>query len=265
MTKNCPGPTELLTFVLGQRDTQVAEHINTCDTCRPEVSRLREVAEQLRFSASVTARPTGQCLNESDLAELANGVAGDERRAELVSHLAVCPACRDELASVARALGAPGIRDEIASLDRPAQSGRRHRLVKFGGTAGLIAATVAVLLLSLPSATETPDAVQHRGPVITSAVQPVVLAPRGTVQLLDTAVWSSVPQADVYELTLFDEEGSILFQIETRDTVELIPDTLSLTTSRSYFCQVKARIDFDRWVESELTEFILAPGADEAP
>jgi hypothetical protein len=64
-----------------------------------------------------------------------------------------------------------------------------------------------------------------------------------------------VPRADRYELTLFDHEGSILWEAQTPDTAALAPESIGLAPGTSYFWKVEAQVDFGRWSESDLVEF----------
>ena len=66
------------------------------------------------------------------------------------------------------------------------------------------------------------------------------------------------------ELLLVDTTGIVLWQHQTLDTFALLPDSIRLSAG-SYLWRVRARTGRDRWVESELTEFVVTPGSSRRP
>jgi hypothetical protein len=129
-----------------------------------------------------------------------------------------------------------------------------------GGVVGTAAAAAAVVFLLIPRWLQYEDA--HRAAVLTLSAPPEAVAPAGLVEAPIQFVWTSVPRADLYELTLFDQTGSILWQMQTRDTVAAVPDSLDLVPETSYFWKAEAQIGFDRWSESALVRFTLTTPPD---
>ena len=129
-----------------------------------------------------------------------------------------------------------------------------------GGVIGTAAVAAAVAFLLIPRWPHDEDA--HRATVLTLSAPPEAVAPAGLVEAIIQFVWTSVPRADLYELTLFDQTGSILWQIQTRDTVAAVPDSLDLVPETSYFWKAEAQIGFDRWSESELVRFTITTSPD---
>ena len=70
-----------------------------------------------------------------------------------------------------------------------------------------------------------------------------------------------MPGAGRYSVTLFDGKGAVLWQAEVPDTVVALPVTVRLTPGDKYFWSVRAKVAWDRWVESPLTEFGVLPGS----
>ena len=267
MPDKCPVSEQLLAYALGGSDEPAAEtverHVATCDTCRTEVMTLRHAVRELRAQASGAGPSTDQCLDEFAIIDLAEGAVDGWRRAQLVAHVAACPRCRNEVAAVSRLLAQPAIKDESAKVTPSPWRSRKVRVAGIG--AGLAAAAVLLLFVAGPSDVEGPSTVPHRGPVLTVSVPPAALAPAGVVGSPTRLVWTSVPRADRYEVTVLGSEGSIVWEALTPDTSVAIPNSLMLRAGSPYFWKVRARTGFDRWAESDLVEFTLTVPSDSVP
>ena len=158
----------------------------------------------------------------------------------LEAHLASCRECRRELR-------------EVDQIVRRAPSRSRRLLYPIG-----VAAAAAVLLFVVSPAKEAfLGADSHRDPAVTATVPPRAIGPLGNVHVLDTIEWSGVPGADRYSVTVFDENGAVLWETEVTDTVTAFPPALHLFPGQKYFWSVRAKIGWDRWVDSPVTEFGL--------
>ena len=71
-------------------------------------------------------------------------------------------------------------------------------------------------------------------------------------------MWTSVPHAERYRLTLFDATGKVVWESQASDTVATLPTTIELTPSASYFWRVEAQTGWNRWVKSDLVEFSVS-------
>jgi hypothetical protein len=89
------------------------------------------------------------------------------------------------------------------------------------------------------------------------ATVPAPIAPIGPVGEVGQLVWSRVAGADRYRLTLYDEVGSVLWRETTTDSLLTLPDSVLIETGRAYLWKVEARVGWDVWESSELTEFRL--------
>ena len=177
----------------------------------------------------------------------------------LESHYLTCARCqtdvrlgaaiRDVLPEVQAALP---IVDQ-AFVARP-RFGRRARI---GAVAGAIAAVLVGVLLVRPSHIEN---LPHREPVPEMETVLRVETPAGDVGVVEEFRWTSVISADLYEVTLYDSAGSALWQAESRVAHAALPDSVRLEAGVLYLWQVNARVEWDRWVTSELVRFrISAP------
>lgn len=161
-------------------------------------------------------------------------------RREVEAHLAGCADCRAEVLEVGRIAGAP-----------PAQ--RRAPLRR---ALPWLAAAAALLVVSTQLRSPAPS---HREPAVQSAVAPGAIAPLGEVEALAPFTWSAVPGADRYHVSLFDRAGRLLWESTVSDTVATLPAEVAaaLAPGAGYLWSVKARVGWERWTESGLTEFQL--------
>lgn len=189
---------------------------------------------------------TAECLDDDIIAGLADGSVNPALRTTVLPHLAGCLRCRTALASVTRALAEPAVARGISAAERGPR--RLYRVVL-----PLAAAAVVLLLLWAPGVDDA--GTEHRGPVVTT---PVPVSPVGTVAAAHVLVWTRVPGADGYRVTLFDAAGRVAYETRATDTAAALPDSLVLVAGRPYLWKVEARTGFDRWVTSELVEFAVA-------
>jgi anti-sigma factor RsiW len=161
------------------------------------------------------------------------------------AHLVECRECRVEVLEVERLAGSvPGPRRWVA-------------------VPLLAAAAAAVVLVVMLPGRPAPEPV-HREPTVQSSLAPATVAPEGSVSRLEELTWTGVVGADRYRVALFDTAGRVLWEATVSDTTALVPATVSasLDAASSYFWSVRARVAWDRWTESGLTEFQVAePGA----
>jgi hypothetical protein len=172
-----------------------------------------------------------------------DGALTPEARAQLEAHAVDCEACRQELIEVARVL-------------RP----RRRRRITYAYVGACAAAAAAVVLFVWPKS--RPEAVRssdYREPVVTTTLAPVPVSPRGASTAPSRLVWTGVAGVRRYELTLYDEQGKVLWEAESSDTVASLPDSIRLEPGVSYFWRVEAHTAWRRQAASDLTEFSVRP------
>lgn len=134
------------------------------------------------------------CPSAETLARAAMGVLPTAERDELVSHLAVCSDCSEEL-QLARPLAAGAT---AAGARRP------WRVVLPLAAAVLIAAGVAVVLRS-PSRSGAPESVRGAAESTERAI------PSNGARLPDPPAfleWAGAPAAESFEIVLFDAEST---------------------------------------------------------
>lgn len=266
MMTRCPAPPELLLYALQLPDNReprdATHHVSQSAACQAIVIRIREVASVLQ-SSTVYADETRNCLDEMTVAKVVERGVDIREHPELIAHLAVCARCREQVASVAHLLRDTSIAAEIGRLAVPgaAPARRRWRVAGVGAIAALAAAVTFMVRGSSDSARVTQpmvamtDAEPHREQSMTTTVAPNLIAPIGAVAVADTFRWTSVPRAALYRLTVFDREGSTVWQTEGIDTAVALPVSLPRESGTAYFWKVEARTGWDRWVASELVAF----------
>jgi len=244
----CPTPETLVPHALGAGDPAVAGHVTGCPTCQAEVAQIREAAGVLRSTVVLDRRvETSACLEESAIADFAEGRLDARARAPVVAHLVNCARCR----SVVRAAGG-ALTDVAVTTEVARRPGRRWSL-PLG-----IAAAAAVALLLWPRGTDDTGVTPGlREPADTGSLAPLPIAPRGPVERVDRLLWSSMPGVVRYRMRLYNEEGDLLWTAETADTLVMLPDSVGLSPRATYFWKVEAQIEWRRWAASDLVEFRL--------
>src|SRR5438067_11133803 len=207
-----------------------------------------EMPVLLRAAAAQPGPAGPDCLDEETIAAVVDGTVEADVRNAATRHLASCARCRGVIASVVRGLADPSVAREIAAIDGSA----RRRVVRL--VLPTVAAAAIVILLVGPRGTDD-DRARHRAPTLTSAAAPLPLAPVAAVTEAPVLRWSAVPGADRYHVTLFDAGGQLLYDAQLVDTVATLPDSVTLIAGKSYVWSVDARIGWDRWASSRLTEF----------
>lgn len=181
-------------------------------------------------------------LTEDEVVAYLGHELKDQPLRQVEQHLALCTQCRDEIVEAREILGQP----------------RRSR---WPILAPVVAAAAAIVLFIVwPVNPDTqPGPPQHRDAplsgVATSAPSPIT--PVGQAIRLEEMVWSRVGDADRYRLTLYDADGDVVWRATTTDTSIPFPDSVELQQSRPYLWKVEARVGWDVWQSSDLTQFEL--------
>lgn len=174
-------------------------------------------------------------------AYLDHRLSGTELEA-VEDHLAGCASCRSEVAGVAAVVRA-----------RPATR------VIYGGAAAAAAAAI-LLLIARPQVAPTASYDAHRAAPTAAVTGPRLISPSGAGSPSGVWRWQPVSGADRYELTVFDAEGRVIWDTSTTAAAVEAAPPRSIEPGRQYFWRVRARVDWDRWVSSELKEFMLRDG-----
>jgi len=181
-------------------------------------------------------------LESGEVAAYLDNALAPADRSRIEAHAGECDECRAEL-----------IEAEWLLSTRP-------RVRRWYVPAGAVAAAAAVILLLWARPVSGPARSSgYREPVVTTSVAPAIVAPRGTATAARLLVWTAVPSADRYRLTLFDETGSVVWETQTTDTTALLPDSMRLRPGTNYLWKVEAQTGWNRWVASDLVEFSLVP------
>ena len=180
-------------------------------------------------------------LESGEVAAYLDNALAPSDRSRIEAHAAECDECRAEMI-------------EAASLLRTRPRVRRWYVP--AGVAVAAAAAVVLVLWTRPAGGPA-ESSGYREPVVTTSVAPAIVAPRGTAAAAHQLVWTAVPRADRYRLTLFDETGSVVWETQTTDTTALLPDRVRVRTGRSYLWKVEAQTGWNRWVASDLVEFTV--------
>ena len=188
------------------------------------------------------------------------GRLGEAETEALESHYLTCARCQNELRlALAIREALPEVRE--GGLHAPAEPGVSviSRRFKVRTAAALAAAAVlAGLLLVRPSQLDREPAPAQRDEATGVEVAPSLRAPGGVVAAVESFQWSQVPGADLYRITVYDAEGTVVWEVETRDTVITPPDSTEFEPGARYIWKVAARVGFDRWLSSDLVDFTIS-------
>jgi hypothetical protein len=246
-----------MAFDAGTPDSATLQHIAECDCCEDRLVRLLHAAHALTVAAGASV-PDARCLTDGQLAELTQGEVSPDQA--VLSHLTVCGECSSMLASLVRLLDDPQIKADMHQVDRPhAASHRRMAARATAGAATLAAALFAGLILlpdAVPDRAVIADAAPHRQSVSATEIVPRIIASTIPNTLPDTLRWTSVPFADRYRVLMFDRDGTLAWEAQTRDTAIALPQRLR-TEAAAYLWKVEARTDWNRWVASEWAELAI--------
>ncbi len=183
----------------------------------------------------------GDHLDPGILAAYTDGLLPPAEHAAAEAHMADCDSCRGDMVAASR-------------LTR-----ERAPLRRWYVPAALGAAAALLLMVGRDTAPPPISVPVSREPVISTTVVPVALAPRGAVHRPTQLIWTSVPYADLYRVTIFDDAGNAIFESQARDTSVSIPADLHIQPRTSYFWKLEAQTGWNRWIPSELTEFSVDP------
>jgi hypothetical protein len=185
---------------------------------------------------------------------------GEAETEAFESHYLTCERCQNEVRlALAIREALPEVRE--AGLHAPAESEVSviSRRLKVGAAAALaVAAVLAGLLLIPPAQLDRESAPAQRDEATGVEVAPSLGPPVGLVVSVEMFEWSQVPAADLYRITVYDAEGAVVWEAETRDTLITPPDSTEFEPDARYVWTVAARVGFDRWLSSELVDFTIS-------
>ncbi|MFI5118787.1 MAG: hypothetical protein ACHQM4_00150 [Thermoanaerobaculia bacterium] len=188
------------------------------------------------------------CPSSETLARAAAGELPSGERNELVSHLAVCSDCSEEL-QLARPL------DEMGAAD--AGGRRTWRFVLPLAAAVLLAAGVAIVMRS-PSRLREPDAVRGAQPSGERMVPSNGARLHGPPAALE---WTNAPPAESFEIVVFDAESTEVWRSAPSAAPKVVlPAALrsSLKPGTPYYWRILAVRGVERST-SPLFRFEIAP------
>lgn len=236
----------------------IANHIASCADCREQISETRKTAALLHSLGPRVM--SDDCLSDDAIAEFADN-RSSRVSPEALGHISECGYCRSRLAATARLLDDHAIASELGALQSDSrgrqtalQMWSRRRLIAAGS---LVAAAAAAIVLVAPVRNFSKglgnDIAAHREVAITTTAAPRILSPLNAATLSDSLRWTSIPEADLYRVRVWDQEGTVVWSTETHATALPLPSVVQ--PGKSYLWEVGARTGWDRWVSSDFVEF----------
>lgn len=271
MATRCLVPAELIVQSLEgptvvETGSRAQRHLTSCAACRADVASVREGVADLRALATLGAAE-GACLQEPELAALVDDRMPRHQRASAVVHLARCGRCRRELAGIRRLMADDRVAAELTTVtpnvaSTPKVASRRAHVWRVVGVGVAAALAVVVFRSGSPSRNEGEGLL--RDEAITVAPAPQAQTPAGVVSDASRLRWTAVSGSHLYQVTIFDAEGVVVWQSETADTTVAVPVGVHLGRDVRLVWRVQARVGFDRWLSSALTPFVIT-GAGRLP
>ncbi|MFW6039906.1 MAG: zf-HC2 domain-containing protein [Gemmatimonadota bacterium] len=180
-----------------------------------------------------------------EIAAYVDGMATDEQRRRLETHLARCAPCREDLAVVREAV--------------------RSKPSRLRWVAGAAAAAAIVLLLLTPSMLDDGSVPTLRGPdaadpgtassIEVVAPREAAVAPAAGVRF----VWRAAGPDAQYRFTITTAAGDAVAAVTTADTVVTSLDGADLTPDTEYYWWVEALRADRETTETGLRRFRTAP------
>lgn len=170
-------------------------------------------------------------------------------RMRVEAHLVECDECRAVVAEATATLSA-----------------RRHRKrLAFFTASGMVAAALVLLVVSgtLPISRDTEPTVRGAPPLLTEDVsrfaallpEPRAVVPRDSLVF----VWQRRPDGTVYQVTVSDERGVVMWDDRTGDTTLAPPAAAarSLVPGRTYYWKVEALLPDLRTASTGVSSFVV--------
>ncbi|GAB5519429.1 MAG: hypothetical protein RhofKO_16800 [Rhodothermales bacterium] len=188
-------------------------------------------------------------LSEYDIANYLGGTLLPEAHQRMQAHAAMCPDCAAALADAVHlleaieqapdppALTADAHRRAVALGGRSAAPWYTHRAVQ----AALASVTLLVLVIGWWQPWSEPE-MTFRAPRSANAFS--AIAPEDGVAITELPirfVWFEAPGVQSYQVAVFTEAGTAVWEAEVDDThLDWQPDAEVLTAGQSYFWRVQA-------------------------
>lgn len=252
----CLTPEELLAAALGRERTNSAlsRHLEQCAACRESVRADRETLSLLHAAPSASRDPA--CLDDHEIAALVDG--GLTAGPGVFAHVAGCANCRARLADIAAVMADSSVAAELEVLRTSPKLIRDGWSRRKFAVSGLAAAAAAIVLLGparleMNRNQESSKSEARREIAITVAPAPRIITEGELVSLTDSLRWTTVSEADLYRVQIWNHDGTVVWRTDTRATAVVIPSIIQSGTS--YLWSVQARIGWERWVSSDFVEF----------
>ena len=219
---------------------------------QPEISRTYPFhayrAPQLTVPENSTpgdARSSGTHPSDGQLAAYLDGELEDGERARLEEHFDICAECRGVLARTNAVLAKPARSAAFVPSNGPMrrQSSPSRSVVLSLATLA-IAASVTMMILGRRDATSIDEDLVRTQPLGAGEGTPVLVThqPANGAEVQRDGlrfIWGSAP-AERFTFVLSDETAQPIFSTDIRDSMLILPDSVTLQAGRSYFWRVDA-------------------------
>lgn len=206
-------------------------------------------------------------ISEAELILFLEGKLSHDGRKQVEQHLAECERCSADLAAISRLDGvfrdpsAPKVDAEfLAQAERLGQKGTT-RFFAFRGAARYAVAASIVLAIGLAAMyflRKAEKVSEYRRPLETPDVFKLLPEDGSTISAARFQ-WSRVPYALVYDVSLLQEDGRVMWTATTKDTTLTVPSNIVLQQGKRYLWKVEAFFPDETKLGSKLHAFTYSP------
>jgi hypothetical protein len=191
------------------------------------------------------------CTAPEQLAAVADQSLPDAERERVLSHVAGCARCRDDL-NVLRAVERAG-RETAATTGVVDLSARRRHPWRRALAAAAVLLVASGVWSTLREGERPADVARGEAPVR-------LVGPAGDVPSATPLRWHLVPDASRYEVSVLNAGGQAVFEATTTDTVVALPDSTQFVPRADYYWTVRAVLQDGSGREAPPTRFrLVAP------
>lgn len=208
-------------------------------------------------------------LTEFDIASLLDGTLTQDQQNAMEAHLAACPQCAEEVASayrmltVVRKTTVPEV--DVASLDRALKLSAQkvdpsrtffRKPVRYAIAAALVLGVGIAGYFKL----RQPQGSQFRGEPSVHSIEIISPLNHQVVSARQLQFrWSGIHTALQYRLSVYSDDGLLLWKGETMESMLSTPDSVVFESGKIYLWKIEAILPDGTTRSSELHTFRCSP------
>ncbi len=274
----CLSFSELIDQKKQFENQKISAHLQTCPKCREKIENLKNLQSFLQENNSPKfEKNTERCYDDSQLVSFIEKRKKSRSTNDFYIHLSQCDSCLNRhvaLENMLHEFKKEGlIPKQSGSLDKiydtllliTHSAKEKFRAIwsilsapgpvyRWSGFAVIVIA--AGLLLFKPFQNQESPFITRESKLEN---QIKLIEPQNRTTIFNITElefkWSEIENITSYNLTLLDSDGTIIWEQKTDQTSLNLPQKVKLETAKTYFWQIEAVFDFNKFILSELTSF----------